>query len=153
MIDSSEQRRQAVAMNDAAAARWAEAMRAHIMAAPDPDFPTRLRGLADAARIRARAARVAEAAGLRWVAQPGALQSQPPYELRPGTGRTGPPELWDRFDACVADYNRAIADASAGAVADAADGLADAAEAIARAHEQPERVGTGEPPSVGSRQA
>ena len=135
MTDPAEQRRQAIAMNDAAAVSWAEAMRAHIMAPPDPGFAARLRGLAHAARSRARAARVAEAAGLKWVPQPGALEGQPPYELRPGSGRTGPAELWERFDACVADYNRAIAGTSAGAVADAADALADAAEAIASAHE------------------
>jgi len=135
MTDPIEQRRQAIGMNDAAAVQWAEAMRAHIMAPPDAHFPKRLRGLADAARTRARAARVADAARLKWVAQPRALQSQPPYELRPGTGRTGPPELWEQFDAGVADYNRAIAGTSAAAVADAADALADAAEAIAAAHE------------------
>jgi|SRR5579884_725776 len=135
MTDVAEQRRQAIAMNDAAAVRWAEAMRAHVEAPPDPGFGRRLRGLADAARTRARAARVADAAGLRWVAQPRALQSQPPYELRPGTGRTGPPELWDRFDQCVGSYNRAIAGTAASAVADAADQLAEAAEAIAAWHE------------------
>lgn len=148
MTDPAEQRRQAAAMNDAAAVRWADAMRAHIMAPPDPGFPARLRGLAEAARIRARAARVAEAAGLKWVAQPRAVQSQPPYELRPGTGRTGPTELWDRFDDCVAEYNRSIAGTSAGAVADAADALGDAAEAIAVAHEQPGAVRVTDKPSV-----
>lgn len=153
MTDPADQRRQAVAMNDAAATRWAEAMRAHIMAPPDPGFPTRLHDLAEAARIRARAARVAEAAGLKWVAQPRALQSQPPYELRPGTGRTGPAELWDRFDERVAEYNRAIAGTSAGAVADAADVLADAAEAIALAHEQPESVRVDGPSPLQSGQA
>ncbi len=146
MSDEAEQRRQAIAMNDAAAVLWAEAMRAHIMAPPDPGFAGRLRGLADAARTRARAARVADAAGLKWVPQPGALRSQPPYELRPGTGRTGPAELWEKFDESVARYNSAIAGTSPGAVADAADALADAAEQIAESHEaerkraaQPER--------------
>jgi hypothetical protein len=150
MTDPAEQRRQAVAMNEAAAARWAEAMRMHIMAPPDPGFPARLLGLAEAARIRARAARVAEATGLKWVAQPRALQSQPPYELRPGTGRTGPTELWDRFDECVAEYNQAIAGTSAGAVADAADALADAAKAIAVSHEQREASRVAEQSSVQS---
>lgn len=135
MTDSAEQRRQAIAMNDAAAVQWAEAMRAHIMAPPDAAFPGRLRGLAEAARTRGRAARVADAAGLRWVAQPRALQSQPPYELRPGTGRTGPTELWQQFDDRVAAYNRAIADTDAGAVAAAADALAETAEFLATAHE------------------
>jgi hypothetical protein len=139
MTDPIEQRRQAVAMNDAAAVQWADAMRAHILAPPDAGFAGRLLHLADAARTRARAARVAEAAGLRWVAQPRAVESQPPYELRPDTGRTGPTELWERFDAAVAAYNRAIAATSAGAVADAADALGDAAEAIADAHRPAKR--------------
>jgi hypothetical protein len=139
MTDPAEQRRQAIAMNDEAAVRWAEAMRAHIMAPPDPGFAARLRGLAEAARTRARAARVADAAGLKWVAQPRAVQSQPPYELRPNTGRTGTAELWERFDAGVAAYNQAIASTSARRVADAADELADAAEAIAHAHETTRR--------------
>jgi hypothetical protein len=135
MTDPAEQRRQAIAMNDEAALQWAQAMRAHILAPPDDGFPIRLHGLADAARTRARAARVADAAGLKWVAQARALQSQPPYELRPDTGRTGPADLWERFDQSVTAYNRANAGTSARAVADAAEALAEAAEAIALAHE------------------
>jgi hypothetical protein len=135
VTDPAEQRRQAIAMNDEAARIWAQAMRAHIMAPPDPDFPNRLQGLADAARTRARAARVADAVGLKWVAQPQALRSQPPYELRPNTGRTGPPELWEQFDARVTKYNQAIAGTSPAEVADAATALAEAAEAIVEAHE------------------
>jgi hypothetical protein len=135
MADPAEQRRQAIAMNDAAAVAWADAMRAHILAPPDAGFAGRLRGFAEAARTRARAARVADAAGMRWVAQPGALRSQPPYELRPGTGRVGPEELWARFDECVTGYNAAVAGTSPGAVADAADALADVLEQIAAAVE------------------
>jgi hypothetical protein len=151
MTDSTDQRRQAVAMNDAAALQWAQAMRAHILAPPDAGFPARLRDLADAARTRARAARVAEAAGLRWVAQPRAVDSQPPYELRPNTGRTGPVELWERFDGAVASYNRAIAGASAGAVADAAEELGEVAEAIAHAHDADERDAGRRPPRASRR--
>ncbi len=143
MADPAEQRRQAIAMNDAAAAAWADAMRAHILAPPDAGFAGRLRGFAEAARTRARAARVADAAGMKWVAQPGALRSQPPYELRPGTGRAGPEELWARFDQCVADYNAAVAGTSPGAVADAADALADVLEEIAAAVEAERREGPG----------
>jgi hypothetical protein len=135
MSDPAEQRRQAIAMNDAAALAWADAMRTHIMAPPNAAFAERLRALADAARTRARAARVADAAGLKWVAQPGALRSQPPYELRPGTGRTGAAELWDRFDDCVARYNAAIAQTAAMEVADAADALGEAATALAEAQD------------------
>ena len=41
----------------------------------------------------------AHAAGLLWRPIPGAESAEPPYELRPGTGRRGPAELWARFDA------------------------------------------------------
>jgi hypothetical protein len=143
MSDPVEQRRQAVAMNDAAAVQWADAMRAHIVAPPDAEFPARLHGLAEAARVRARAARVADAAGLKWVAQPRAVESQPPYELRPNSGRTGPAELWDRFDSAVAAYNEAIAGTSPGAVAAAAEQLAEVADGIADAHTTGGRTGRG----------
>ena len=132
MSDNDEQRRQAYAMNEAAAVQWAQAMRAHILAPPDPQgFVIRLRGLADAAQSRGRAARVAAAAGLTWAAQPGALHKQPPYELRPDTGRLGSAELWEQFDDAVGAYNRAISGENARAVADAADRLGELAAAIA----------------------
>jgi len=131
--DLDEQRRQAIAMSEAAARQWARAMAAHISPPRDPGFPGRLSDLAEAARARARAARIGDAAGLRWVARPGALKSEPPYELRAGTGRPGPEDLWDRFDACVGAYNLAITGVDARVVADSADALADAAEAVARA--------------------
>jgi hypothetical protein len=59
-----------------------------------------------------------------------------PYELRPGTGRRGPTELWARFDAAVQRLNQAgagdnladVVDAYA-AVAQAASELADALQA------------------------
>lgn len=136
MSGVDERRRQALAVNEAAAERWAHAMRAHALAPPDPGFPGRLRELADAARARARGARLGDSAGLRWRARPGALRSQPPYELRPDTGRTGPPELWEVFDGAVAAYNAAMAGTDGRAVGDAADALADAAEAIASALER-----------------
>jgi hypothetical protein len=63
----------------------------------------------------------------------GAENSQPPYELRPGTGRRGPAELWERFDAAVAALNRAIAATSAADVADAFGEVADVATALADA--------------------
>jgi hypothetical protein len=133
MTDLVEKRRQAVAMNEAAARMWADAMRVHITAPPDPGFADRLRALGEAARTRARAARVAHAAGLKWVSQPGAMRAQPPPELRPGSGRVGPPELWERFDVAVAGYNAAIAHTDAGAVADAADAVAEIVEELAAA--------------------
>jgi hypothetical protein len=130
--DVEEQRRQAIALNEAAAIEWADAMRAHIVAPPDPvRFAGRLADTAAASHSRARAARVADAAGLRWVAQPGALYKQPPYELRPGTGRLGAPELWEQFDDAVLALNRAVTGENARAVGDASERLGELAAAIA----------------------
>src|SRR5438105_649171 len=87
---------------------WAEAMRAHVLAPPDAGFAARLRALADAATTEQVAWEHAHAAGLLWRPVPGAENAEPPYELRPGTGRRGPAGLWTRFDEAVASLNRAI---------------------------------------------
>jgi hypothetical protein len=112
---------------------WAEAMRAHKLAPPDVGFATRLQGLSDAAGREQVAWEHAHAAGLMWRPIPGAENAEPPYELRPGTGRRGPAELWDRFDATVAGLNRAITGSNAAEVADAFGELSEAAGAIADA--------------------
>jgi len=75
-------------------------------------------------------------AGLAWRPIKGSDRARPPYELRPGTGRRGPAELWTRFDEAVAQLNEAsakdsLADVVAGyaAVSAAARLLADVLEA------------------------
>lgn len=98
---------------------WADAMRAHKLAPPDAEFAARLRALAEAAQTERVTWEHAHAAGLQWRPIPGAENAEPPYELRPGTGRRGPDDLWARFDAAVATLNTAIAGTSAAAVADA----------------------------------
>ncbi|MGO9975146.1 MAG: hypothetical protein ACLP01_20560 [Solirubrobacteraceae bacterium] len=118
-----------------ASAGWAEAMRAHKLAPPDAGFAERLRTLAEAAATEQVAWEHAHSAGLMWRPVPGAESAEPPYELRPGTGRRGPEELWSTFDAAVAELNRAIAGSSAvnlahafGAMSKAAGDLAEAVE-------------------------
>lgn len=98
---------------------WADAMRAHKLAPPDVGFAGRLYALAEAASREQVAWEHAHAAGLMWRPVPGAERSEPPYELRPDTGRRGPQELWERFDATVAALNKAITGSSAADVADA----------------------------------
>ncbi|HLY49558.1 MAG TPA: hypothetical protein VKR21_10210 [Solirubrobacteraceae bacterium] len=119
-----------------AGSEWAEAMRAHKLAPPDAAFAARLRTLAEAARREQTAWEQAHTAGLQWRPVPGAEQAQPPYELRPGTGRRGPQQLWDRFDRAVAALNRAITGSNAVAVADAfgllGQAAGDLADAVAR---------------------
>jgi hypothetical protein len=112
---------------------WAEAMRAHKLAPPDAGFGARLRSLSEAATNEQVAWEHAHAAGLLWRPIPGAEQAEPPYELRPRTGRRGPAELWTRFDESVAALNRAITGSNAAVVADAFGELSDAAAALADA--------------------
>jgi hypothetical protein len=131
MTEAERRRDRALELSDAAELAWAEAMRGHIMAPPDPGFANRLRASAAAARERAEAARAGAEAALRWVPRPGALRSQPPPELRPNTGRAGSPALWEVFDRAVVAVNRADAGTDLIAVAEAAEALAEAAEAIA----------------------
>jgi hypothetical protein len=112
---------------------WAEAMRAHKLAPPDAGFAGRLRGLSEAAGREQVAWEHAHAAGLMWRPIPGAEQAEPPYELRPGTGRRGPEDLWARFDKTVAALNRAITGSDAATVADAFGELSEAARVMADA--------------------
>ena len=112
---------------------WAEAMRAHKLAPPDAGFAARLRALAEAAGHEQVAWEHAHSAGLLWRPIPGAEQAEPPYELRPGTGRRGPAELWTRFDGSVAALNRAITGSNAAVVADAFGELSETAGALADA--------------------
>jgi hypothetical protein len=115
---------------------WAAAMRTHELAPPDAGFRDRLRALSVAASAMRDAHAQALEAGLAWRPVKGSERARPPYELRAGTGRRGPEELWTRFDEAVAQLNNAgagdsLADVVAGysAVSDAALALADALEA------------------------
>jgi hypothetical protein len=123
------------AVRDARSA-WADATRAHEQAPPDAGYRDRLRALSDAAAAMRDAHASALEAGLAWKPIEGSDRARPPYELRPGTGRRGPAELWTRFDAAVEQLNTAgagdnLADivAAYAAVAYASGALADALEA------------------------
>jgi hypothetical protein len=131
--DLDRQRAQIMRAVRRASDGWAEAMRAHVLAPPDRGFAQRLRDLADAAATEQVAWEHAHAAGLLWRPVPGAEHADPPYELRPGTGRRGPAPLWARFDAAVTALNQAITGSSAAVVADAFGEFSDAAGALADA--------------------
>lgn len=79
---------------------WASAVDEHRMAPPDQGFASRLAGLAAAAAAFAQACRDAHIAQYEWPPARKA-NSEPPYELRPETGRRGPQALWRRFDSAV----------------------------------------------------
>jgi hypothetical protein len=112
---------------------WAEAMRAHKLAPPDAGFSQRLRNLAEAAGNEQDAWEHAHGAGLLWRPVPGAENAEPPYELRPGTGRRGPAPLGERVDAAGRTLHHAITGSSAATVADAFGEFAEAAAALADA--------------------
>jgi hypothetical protein len=123
----------------AAQAHWREALEAHRLAPPDAGFSARLVELAVAARSESDACREADAAGFAWPPHR-ATSSEPPYELRPDSGRRGPDELWRRFDAAAADLSRAAAGSDILAVADAYAELGDAAGELAQAVEREDRA-------------
>lgn len=102
------------------------------MAPPDENFAARLAALADAAAEQARACREADRAGFDWTPHR-AADSRPPYELQPGTGRRGPAELWQHFDAAVASLSAVATGRDIVAVADAYTELADVAAKLADA--------------------
>src|SRR2546423_1014902 len=99
--DSDRQRNQVMRLVRHASNGWAEAMKAHKLAPPDAGFAARLRSVSEAAATEQVAWQQAHDAGMMWRPVPGAERSEPPYELRPGTGRRGPEELWERFDETV----------------------------------------------------
>ena len=118
-----------------ARAAWGQAMTAHKMAPPDAGFAARLRSLSAAAQAEREACEEANRAGLLWRPIPGAQTAQPPYELRPGTGRRGRAELWERFDMAVQNLNHAITGTNVVGVAHAFGELASSAVALAEAVE------------------
>jgi hypothetical protein len=120
--------------------QWGTAMRAHRLAPPDAGFAGRLRMLAEAAAAEASVCQDAAEIGLAWRPIPGAQNAEPPYELRPGTGRRGPSELWEAFDTAVARFNHANAGTDAAAVADAYAEVSSAALALAEAVEAEDRA-------------
>jgi len=116
-----------------ARASWSGAMRAHEQAPPDPGFRDRLRALADAADAMRDAHARALDAGLAWRPVADSQRARPPHELRPGTGRRGPPELWARFDSAVQQLNQAGASDNLADVVDAYAAVAQAAAELADA--------------------
>jgi hypothetical protein len=116
----------------AAVKGWRGALDAHRMAPPDAGFSARLAALGEALRVEARVCREAHEAGFLWPPHRPGHDSQP-YELRPGTGRRGPDELWQRFDAYAVELERIGKSNSLADVAVVQDHLADVCFALAKA--------------------
>jgi hypothetical protein len=117
---------------------WASALQTHRMAPPDAGFAARLGELAAAAREQARVYRAA-AVDYEWVPY---NAGRPPYELLPDTGRRGPQNLWQRFDAAVAQLGEASEGEDMIEVADAYEALAAAATKLAQTIECEDRAGS-----------
>jgi hypothetical protein len=113
-------------------ASWASAVQVHKQAPPDLGFAGRLAALAAGASEAARVCRVADAAGFEWPPARKA-DSEPPYELRAGTGRRGPEELWQRFDQTITRLSTVAAGTDMLAVANAYEELAAIAGELASA--------------------
>ncbi|HWE59599.1 MAG TPA: hypothetical protein VG228_07885 [Solirubrobacteraceae bacterium] len=116
-----------------ASVSWAEAMRGHKLAPPDDGFAGRLQKLSEAAGAEELAWQQAHEAGMQWRPVAGAASAEPPYELRAGSGRRGPEDLWLLFDNAVMEMNRAISGSDALDVATAFGAVAEATAKLARA--------------------
>ena len=122
-------------------ASWASAVQAHKQAPPDENFAARLTALSQGASEAARVCRAAHAAGFEWPPARKA-DSEPPYELRPGTGRRGPEELWQRFDQATTRLSTMAAGTDMLEVAGAYEELAAIAGELAKAALRADRTGS-----------
>jgi hypothetical protein len=130
---------------------WRQTLAQHRLAPPDLGFADRLADQADAARKTQNAyAQAAAMPGLAWNPLPHARR-EPPYELRPDSGRRGPQEVWQRYD----EANQALSDALEGpsldAIASAYGALADSLIALAEAVRDEDGIGDGVARAAGSR--
>jgi hypothetical protein len=119
-------------------ASWAGAVQAHKQAPPDLGFGDRLAALAKGASEAARVCRAADAAGFEWPPARKA-DSEPPYELRSGTGRRGPEDVWQRFDQASTRLGTVAAGTDMLEVARAYEKLAAIAEELAQAVQAEDR--------------
>ena len=120
-------------------ASWAGAVEAHKMAPPDLGFAARLGALSEGANEAARVCRVADAAGFEWPPARKA-DSEPPYELRQGTGRRGPERLWQRFDQAITRLSTVASGTDMLAVAHAYEDLAEIAAELSEAVRAEDRL-------------
>ena len=135
-----------------AMASWASAVEAHKQAPPDLGFAARLAALAQSASDAARVCRAAAAAGFEWPPARKA-DSEPPYELRPGTGRRGPEELWQHFDQSITRLGTMAAGTDMLDVAHAYEDLAGIAGELAQSVEVEDRASRPRPRAHARRSA
>lgn len=125
----------------AAQTGWADALRAHRLAPPDAGYSARLLALCRAAHAEAMICWAAHEAGYKWPRHRAAAGAgEPPYELRPESGRRGPEIAWQRFDAAVEALNRATRGTDLQRVGSAYEEMAVAAGALAEEIELEDRA-------------
>jgi len=61
---------------------------------------------------------------------PKSRSANPPPELRPDSGRRGPPELWEQFDTAIADLSKALEGISLAAIGRAYGDISHIARAL-----------------------
>ncbi|MFZ0380107.1 MAG: hypothetical protein WCD11_06750 [Solirubrobacteraceae bacterium] len=110
---------------------WESALDAHALAPPDAGFPVRLRALSDAAAEQADAFELAAEGGLGWRSRTIEGEFALAPELTPGMTRSGPAELWERFDSATAGLSAALSGTSPAALAAAFRELADVSGLLA----------------------
>jgi hypothetical protein len=131
----------ALARLDSAQKSWTDALEAHWSAPPAPGYDERLLQLANAAEEQASAFRFADREGLAWRPLPNASTSlQPPPELRPDFNRTGPPELWARFDQEVHELGLALEGVSSVRIAQVFDRLSESLRELSSANRPDESL-------------
>jgi hypothetical protein len=128
-----------------AEADWTEALDAHVFAEPNAGYADRLRAMATAAEEQQEAFDYAATQRLSWDPLPHEPGGRPaPYELSPDSGRVGAPELWARFDAAFADWDRSLEGTSITEIARGFGRLAATARELADAIDR-ERGGEASP--------
>ena len=131
----------ALARLDSAQRSWTVALDAHWSAPPAPGYDERLLQLANAAEEQSSAFRFADREGLAWRPLPNASSSlQPPPELRPDFNRTGPPELWSRFDEAVRELGLALEGVSSVRIAQVFDKLSESLRELSSANRPDESL-------------
>ena len=105
---------------------WTSAIADHRQAPPDAGFADRLRAFSVAAAQQAAAMRFSHKEGLQFKSWPHAPRPrQPPAELRRGSGRVGPDELWERFDGLFVQWSAAVEQPDLSVIAEAFEGLSE----------------------------
>jgi hypothetical protein len=129
---------------------WTTAIAEHRQAPPDAGFADRLRAFSVAATEQAKSMRYSAEQGLQFQPWEHARRPrQPPAELRRGSGRVGPEDLWDRFDGLFEAWSAAVEQSDLSVIAGTFEGLAAVTVELATAVDVMRGVVPGDPAALG----